>query len=173
MLKEKDFLVKLANEIKLEYPQLTVNVDYSEFKYSTITIKGKGVNEESELFGFKLPEGLRFLIETQADENGFEIESLRGVSQADLRIEWVKANPYPKKPEAPKVDKRTKAGKAAAAKYEADLTQFKVDYQNWLKFRDENQPKPYARGVAVVGFAEKGHAEEVMNFYRDTKYWGD
>lgn len=173
MLKEKDFLVKLANEIKLEYPQLTVNVDYGEFKYSTITIKGEGVNEESEFFDFKLPEGLRFLIETQADENGFEIDSLRGVSQAELRDEWLKKNPCPIKPEAPKLDKRTKVGKIAATEYKIELEQFKLNLDKWRKFRDENQPKPYARGVAVVGFAEKGHAEEVMNFYRDTKYWGD
>ena len=173
MLKEKDFLVKLANEIKLEYPQLTVNVDYGEFKYSTITIKGEGVNEESEFFDFKLPEGLRFLIETQADENGFEIDSLRGVSQAELRDEWLKKNPCPIKPEAPKLDKRTKVGKIAATKYKIELEQFKLNLDKWRKFRDENQPKLYARGVAVVGFAEKGHAEEVMNFYRDTKYWGD
>ena len=173
MLKEKDFLVKLANEIKLGYPQLTVNVDYSEFKYSTITIKGEGVNEESEFFGFKLPEGLRFLIETQANENGFEIDSLRGVSQVELRDKWHKKNPCPIKPEAPKVDKRTKAGKIATAEYEIELEQFKLNLDKWRKFRDENQPKPYVRGVAVVSFAEKGHAEEVMNFYKDTKYWGD
>lgn len=173
MTEEKDFLIKLANEIKLEYPQLTVSVDYSEHKYSTITIKGEGVNEESEFFGFKLPEGLRCLIETQADENGYEIDSLRGVSQAELRDEWLKKNPCPKKPELGKIDKRTKKGKARLIEYEGERRQFKADLEKWYKLRDENQPKPYVRGVAVVGFAEKGHAEEVMNFYKDTKYWGD
>lgn len=170
------FFESLTKELAEKFPNIKVETKITpegSGTYDELYLYGEGINPTGEFFDFPTPDGLRSTIEFAAEKAGFEIGSFAGISQANERAKWVKANPYPKKPEAKKFDKRTKTGKAAAAKYEADLAQFKIDYQNWLKFRDENQPKPYKTGVAVLHFDKLGHADEVMAFYANTKYWGD
>lgn len=170
------FLNNLKDQLGKEFPNIKVEVKPAPkgvATYDELYIYGEGINPTGEFFNFPTPDGLKSTIVFAAEKAGFEIGSFAGISQANERAEWVKANPYPTKPEAKKLDKRTKAGKAAAAKYESDIAQFKIDYQNWLKFRDENQPKPYKTGAAVLHFDKLGHADEVMAFYANTKYWGD
>ena len=172
-MKENEFIVKLANEIKLEFPQLEVETKLSDCAYSKLIVKGDGVNPKGEFCSFPLPDKLKFFIMTFADNNGKELSTCSGESQLEVAEAWRDANPCPKKPEPIKADGRTKAGKAAKAKYAADIAQFKVDVEKWRAFKDKMMPSNYKPGVAVFTFDGKGHAEEVMNFYKDTKYWGD
>ena len=170
------FLNNLKDQLGKEFPNIKVEIKPApegSATYDKLYLYGEGINPTGDFFDFPTPDGLISTISLAAEKAGFEIGSFAGVSQADEIIKWVKANPHPTMPEAKKFDKRTKAGKAAAAKYEADLAQFKVDYQNWLKFCDENRPKLYKTGAAVLYFDKLGHADEVMAFYANTKYWGD
>lgn len=170
------FLLAISKEIKEKFPLLTTELKISEpgsATYSYLYVKGPGVNSKGEFCNVVVPDGLRFYIEQKAEAAHFEIAHFCGVGQHAERDEWLKNNPCPVKPSLDKVDLRTKAGKLAKAKYEADLAKFKVDLDNWRTYRDANQPLPYRPGIVEVSFDELGHADEVMAFYANTKYWGD